>query len=1263
MRKTTFLLVLMLSFMGLQAQNYHMNVHRAGSVGYNHDVNDIQKITFQGENPIQMHIYDSDGTTVLPLRKFDSITFSVGQIVNPTIGDDYMTICDSELPYTWQGVTFYTGGVQMLTLQTPQGVDSIVMLHLTVNPTQTGDDYKTVCPNALPYTWQGMTFYAAGTQTMTLQSSLGCDSIVTLHLSVSDNIATEFWQQVCDSYTWNGTTYNVSGDYTQTFTSSHGCDSIVTLHLTISDDIHTDIVREACESYLWNGTTYNASGDYTQTFTSVQGCDSIVTLHLTIYHAQTGDDYMSICDNELPFLWQGVVFTAAGTRTVTLQTAHGCDSIVTLHLTVYPTQTSDDYLTITDNQLPYTWQGVTFTGEGSQTVTLQTEHGCDSIVTLHLTVTPVPSGDTVYITYNGGSVSVINPFASSGVTVTNSGAEVTVNSTRANVPYVISGTSPNGSLTMNSTNAFFMALSDLSLTSTNSAAINIANNVSVTLQLRGTSSLVDNANSLINGALYTAGNLTVSGGTLNVTGNAKHGILVDGNLTVNSGTIRILNTDSDAIHGSSNLTWNNGTLDIVSAGSDGLDFTGTVTINNGDLSINTTAESQRSVKATGTFTMTGGTLNMNVTGNDCKGIKGASDVILNGGTIGLQVAGTGSNGISSDTNVTVSGADVTIVSTSEDGKCFKSDGTFLMSSGSLNLTHSGNISKGISTVGDITISGGTIGITSSGTYSVVNNESSYCTAIKGDANVNISSGNITITMPSSNQGGKAISADGNIAISGGTHTLNISGNDANGISSDTDVTISGSADVTITTSALDGKAIKSDGTININGGSIDITHSGNTSKGIKADGDIAITNGTIVIHSNGSTVVTNYEPSYCTAIKSDANITISGGNITITLPTSNQGGKGIKCNGAMTISGNNTINIETHGDGATYTASSGTDTYSSSCLRSEGNMQILNGNITLTSTGKAGKGIKVGTKTATGSGWGGTTYTYSGTYTQGNSNGTGPTLTISTTGAQLSSGGSGGWPPGPGGGSSSTTSSSKAIKVNSTATIYGGTTTVTTTTNGAEGLESKTQINIEGGQHYFKCYDDCINSKGKILFNGGVTVCFSNGNDAVDSNAGTAGAITIGNGVIFAYTTKGSPEEGFDCDNNSYIRITGTGIGISAGGSQGGGGGWGGGGGSTITGAVQGYYFHTNSYSFQTGRYYTLSNTSGSGGSNLVTFSFEANCSSNLSLITATGMQHSSTYYVKYSTSAPTNPTTAFHGLYLGGTSSASTQAFSFTAQ
>ena len=1101
MRKSFILFAFLLGCIGLQAQNYHITLHRSGSVIHNNDVNDISEIVFQGHSPATMVINTESGTYSFPITRFDSITFHTEQNDIPH-GYDFLKICENELPYTWHGVTFYEGGIQNITLQTPQGNDSIVSLNLSVYPTYETEEYMTVCPSALPVVWNGVTFYEAGTESVSMQTIYGCDSIMTLHLSVSETLI--------------------------------------------------------------------------------------------------GEEYITICESELPYTWHGLTFTASGTQTLTLPSSQGCDSIVTLHLTAYPTQTGDDYMTIYDNQLPYIWQGVTFNEEGSQTVTLQTEFGCDSIVTLHLTVVAAPTGDTVYITYNGSSVSVINPFASTGVTVTNTGAEVVVNSTLANVPYVVSGSSSNGSLIMFSTNSFFMALSSLSLSNANTAAINIASEVSATVQLRGTSTLADGTGHLINGTLNSAGDLSISGGSLNITGNDKHAINTEGTLTINSGNITVANAATDGIHANA-FVQNGGTVIVNSCGSDGIETATNCNINNGDITIITT--NSKGISVNGSFVMSNGNVDITTSNTASKGIKADSQFVISGGAVTIHVNGEDSNAISSDTDILVVGGNIDI-----------------------EMPVAG--CKGLNSNGIITINGGIIDINSAG---------------------------------ASNKG---IKADDNIAISAGTHTLNISGNDANGISSDVNVTVSNTADITITSSALDGKGIKSDSTINISGGTINITHSGNTSKGISADSDITISGGTIVINANGSTVVTDNEPSYCTAIKGDADINISGGDITITLPTANQGGKGIKCAGNMTISGDNTIHIETHGDGATYTASSGTDTYSSSCLRAEGNMEIVSGNITLTSTGKGGKGIKVGTKTATGTGWGGTTYTYSGTYTQGSPDGTGPTLTISTTGAQVGGGGGGGWPPGPGGGSSSASASAKAIKVGGEATLYGGTTTVTTTQSGAEGLESKTQINVEGGQHYFKCYDDCMNSAGKIFFNGGVTVCFSNGNDAIDSNAGTAGAITIGDGVVFSYTTKGSPEEGFDCDNNSYIRITGTGIGISAGGSQGGGGGWpGGGGGNTITGAVQGYYFHTSSYSFQAGRYYTLSNTSGAGGTNMVTFSFEANCSSSLALITATGMQHGSTYYVKYSNTAPSNPTTAFHGLYLGGTSSASTQAFSFTAQ
>ena len=185
-----------------------------------------------------------------------------------------------------------------------------------------------------------------------------------------------------------------------------------------------------------------------------------------------------------------------------------------------------------------------------------------------------------------------------------------------------------------------------------------------------------------------------------------------------------------------------------------------------------------------------------------------------------------------------------------------------------------------------------------------------------------------------------------------------------------------------------------------------------------------------------------------------------------------------------------------------------------------------------------------------------------------------------------------------------------------------------------------------------------MNCAGFIKFAGGLTIVYSFGNDAIDSNYGRSGAIEIGNGAVVAYTSKGAPEEGFDCDNNSYITITGNGYAVSAGASQGGGGGLGGS--SGIGSAVQGYCLSTSSLSYSTGRYYTFYNGTTSMG---FTYSMETGLSSSLSLFTCKGMTKGGSYNIKYSTSAPTGATSSWHGVYIGGTPGTSSGTFtSFTA-
>ena len=87
----------------------------------------------------------------------------------------------------------------------------------------------------------------------------------------------------CDSAVWQGTTFTTSGMYHDTLQTAAGCDSVLTLDLTINNSYNAPIdTLIACDSLVWQGTTYTASGIYYDSLQTLSGCDSILILDLTI---------------------------------------------------------------------------------------------------------------------------------------------------------------------------------------------------------------------------------------------------------------------------------------------------------------------------------------------------------------------------------------------------------------------------------------------------------------------------------------------------------------------------------------------------------------------------------------------------------------------------------------------------------------------------------------------------------------------------------------------------------------------------------------------------------------------------------------------------------------------------------------------------------------------------------------------------------------------------------------------------------------------
>jgi hypothetical protein len=165
----------------------------------------------------------------------------------------------------------------------------------------------------------------------------------TLNLTILNNTGTDT-QVACDSYTWiDGITYTSSTNTpTFTLTNAAGCDSLVTLNLTINNATSSTSQVSACGSYTWNGQTYTQSGTYTFTTSNANGCDSVATLNLTInsipnavatgsgatLSSSTGSSYQWIdCGSNSPIQGataQTYTATENGTYAVIVTNSAGC---------------------------------------------------------------------------------------------------------------------------------------------------------------------------------------------------------------------------------------------------------------------------------------------------------------------------------------------------------------------------------------------------------------------------------------------------------------------------------------------------------------------------------------------------------------------------------------------------------------------------------------------------------------------------------------------------------------------------------------------------------------------------------------------------------------------------------------------------------------------------------------------------------------------------------------------------------------------------
>lgn len=356
------------------------------------------------------HTYDQPGSYDITLISSmyhgdcqDTLTQTLIVPVDTTDFSDFG--CET---YTWNGITYDTPGDHTQNISRPNGgCDSVVTLHLTLYPTYLDTIEKNICGCDLPMQY-GDSIFPIETRTgfypVTFHSIHGCDSTIMLHFFVNPpfisldtiTICEREFDEMGSQYTYGDSIFTESCTKRVTFIDPyHGCDSVIIVTFNINPTTYGTYTIDTCDSYTWlNGRTYTES-NYTDTIirSNVFGCDSIITLNLTLRKSTSGIDSLVVCDS---LTWiDGNTYTR-DTSGVTyhITNAAGCDSLVTLKLTVHPSYDTTVIIHICRNELPISYKDTTFqvgSRNGFYNLQRTNQYGCDSLIRIQLFI-----HDTIY---------------------------------------------------------------------------------------------------------------------------------------------------------------------------------------------------------------------------------------------------------------------------------------------------------------------------------------------------------------------------------------------------------------------------------------------------------------------------------------------------------------------------------------------------------------------------------------------------------------------------------------------------------------------------------------------------------------------------------------------------------------------------------------------------------------------------------------------------------------------------------------------------
>lgn len=338
--------------------------------------------------------------TMLNAAKCDSFIY-----LNLTVNDTsyvitYDTICRND-SIKFGGVYYKAQGIYFDTLKKKVTLcDSIIERRLEIFKTDTFFKFDSICRSgdSLIYRFNNLAISDTGVYWDTLRSIRGCDSIIKLRLDFFKRDTTTLLDSICKNgvHSFNNKSILSPGIYWDTLQSRHGCDSFINLILKLDTTKDTTYLsRNLCKrtTFVFNNMVISTPGIYWDTLVSKKGCDSFINLNVILKDSTISHLTQSICQGD-SFKFNDSFQKKPGTYLDTLVNQHGCDSFIFMTLKVNPTHRTDIFDSICHGSV-FNFHSLLLTQSGEYRHTLKNQYNCDSVIVLHLYVSPDTIMDTI----------------------------------------------------------------------------------------------------------------------------------------------------------------------------------------------------------------------------------------------------------------------------------------------------------------------------------------------------------------------------------------------------------------------------------------------------------------------------------------------------------------------------------------------------------------------------------------------------------------------------------------------------------------------------------------------------------------------------------------------------------------------------------------------------------------------------------------------------------------------------------------------------